>query len=197
MLPSRHWTKAGAVLLALGAAETTLAAPIDPWEESRYFLYVGRYTDTRYTQLLQFERDFKPSYVGVLGVTTRITGLGAHAHLEGEVQVGQHWGRQHNREANGLIAARWLRFPWDEVLDTSAAFGIGASFASRVPEVEDMPGRPGARRLVYFHNEIEFSRPGNPHTSVFLRLHHRSGMYDVVSEARGSNFLGIGVRRGL
>jgi hypothetical protein len=195
MLSIRSFLYVGFFLVV--SVPTGAGAGLDPWGDTRYFAYVGQYTDTRYTEILLFDTDFQSSYVAVLGATTRIANVGDHGHIEAEINFGQHWGRQNNREVNALASARWRRFPWNHRVATSLAIGTGVSVASRVPEIEDLPHRPGARRLVYLMHEIEFSRPSDPHLSLFLRIHHRSGLYDVVSEARGSNFLGMGVRRAL
>ncbi len=44
--------------------------------------------------------------------------------------IQDHW------EFNLPIVARWEAFPWDDVIDTSLAFGIGPSYASEIPKVE-------------------------------------------------------------
>jgi hypothetical protein len=54
------------------------------------------------------------------------------------------------------------------------------------------------RRLQYHMMlEIEFGRGAWP-LRPFLRLHHRSGIYGVISpQETGSNFVGAGLRIGL
>jgi len=45
--------------------------------------------------------------------------------------------------------------------------------------------------------EMAFSHPRHPEWAGFVRVHHRSGLYGVVSDPGGSNFIGVGVRRSL
>jgi hypothetical protein len=42
--------------------------------------------------------------------------------------------------------------------------------------------------------DIEGTRPSWRNWSVFARIHHRSGIFGLLSDARGSNFVGLGVR---
>ena len=170
----------------------------DPWDATRYHVYVGQYTATRYTQILQLKTDFQASSIAAAGLVRRLKPLGERAHLEGELHVGQHHGMQHHQELNGLISIRWRRFPWDDAVDTSFAFGKGQSLASRHPPLENHPDRPPAvRRQSYMLTEFEFSRPGGARAALFLRIHHRSGVYGLVSDSRGSNFICIGLRGSL
>jgi hypothetical protein len=183
------------VIPALAPGPASAEALADPWEDTRYFLYWGRHTDTRYLQILRLGINLQPSNVGVAGAARRLVTMGMHAHIEGEVNLGQHWGRQSHQEINGLVSVRWRRFPWDHRVDTSLAAGLGLSFASRHPPIEEAPDRPPAtRRLTYLMTELEFSRPTQPGVGFLLRIHHRSGVFGLVSDARGSNFVGVGVR---
>jgi hypothetical protein len=187
----------GVVILALPLASASASAwtPADVWDDTRYFLYWGRLTDTRYLEIVRLGINLQPSNVLVAGATRRVATMGGSAHIEGEVNLAQHWGMQSHQEINGLMSVRWLRFPWDHYVDTSLAAGLGLSFASRHPPIEEAPDRPPAsRRLTYLMTELEFSRPETPHIGLLVRIHHRSGIFGVISDARGSNFVGVGVR---
>lgn len=167
----------------------------DPWDQPRWLVYGGQYTDTRFTQILQLRTDFQSSRIAVAGVTKRLRPMGHAAHFEVEVHAAQHWGMQSHQELNGLVSVRWRRFPWDASLDTSFAFGKGLSFASRHPPLEERPDRPPAvRRQSFMLAEVEFSRPERADLGLFVRIHHRSGVYGLVSDARGSNFVCLGLR---
>jgi hypothetical protein len=158
------------------------------------FFYIGQFSATRFNRIIRFDTDFQSSWVGVLGMNRELVGLGRHARLEGEVNFAQHWGMQHHQEANLALIARWTRFPWDGIFDTSLAFGSGLSFASQPPPLEKTPEQPADRFLLYMVTDIEGTRPSWRNWSVFARIHHRSGIFGLLSDARGSNFVGLGVR---
>jgi hypothetical protein len=184
-----------AALLALCPRPAPAEAQKDPWDDTRYAIFVGRHTDTRYLQILKLKTDFQASHIAWVGLARRLMTFGDYRHLEAELNVGQHWGMQNHQELNALISHRWRRFPWDHYVDTSLAVGMGLSFASRHPPLEEREEQPPAvRRQAYMMNDIEFSRVENPDLSLFLRIHHRSGIYGLISDSRGSNFVGIGLR---
>lgn len=106
-------------------------------------------------------------------------------------------------EFNAVIVARWLAFPWDDIIDTSIAFGEGISYATKNPPVEidqhdQFHGRdyPVSKWLNYLLLEYTFSLPKVlPNWSVFYRIHHRSGIYGTINHyQRGSNFVTFGFR---
>lgn len=49
--------------------------------------------------------------------------------------------------------------------------------------------------MIYFHIELEHRLRSDPDAGIFVRLHHRSGGYGLVSDATGTNALAIGYRR--
>jgi hypothetical protein len=159
------------------------------------FAYLGQFSATRFNRNIRFDTDFQSSWVGVLGINRELTEFGHSARLEGEVNFAQHGGMQHHQEANLALIARWTRFPWDGFFDTSVAFGSGLSFASQPPPIEETPEQPADRFLLYMVTDIEGARPSWGDWSVFVRIHHRSGVFGLISDARGSNFVGLGMRR--
>ncbi len=104
---------------------------------------------------------------------------------------------QSNWEFNGALVLRWMKFPWNDLLRTSAAFGNGLSVANKIPVVEDA-GEPdtGTNELLYFIVlEFEMARPNWDHWSLVLRVHHRSGVYGTFDDVSGgSNVLAGGVK---
>ena len=114
--------------------------------------------------------------------------------LEAEGQLARHFGDQHHWEINAMPGvARWRRFPWSGKVDTSAAFGLGLSFATRVPEVEVELEGVSRRLLVYWMAEIT-AGPPRGRWAVCLRLHHRSDAWGLLGEDGGMNALGLGIR---
>ncbi len=103
-------------------------------------------------------------------------------------------GDQNHWEFNLPIIGRWEAFPWDEVVDTSLAIGIGPSYASEIPKVEAANTGGGDRLLVYWMVEIEVGPPDQGWSAIF-RLHHRSGAFGLVAPEGKSNVLVIGLRQ--
>ncbi len=114
--------------------------------------------------------------------------------FEIEGQVVHHFGDQDHWEFNLPVVARWKAFPWDDVVDTSVAFGIGPSYASEKPKVEVANRGDSQRWLVYWMAEIEVGPPDKDWSALF-RLHHRSGAFGLVADEGGSNALVIGLKQ--
>jgi len=118
--------------------------------------------------------------------------------LEGTASV--HSGLQSHLEATigimlrtrdiDLRSAGYLNFGWSN----------GFSYALSSPEYEY--GRDGARgndtvQLQYYMGfELEYAPPTwGDRVSLFARLHHRSGVYGLISPSKtGSNIIGAGIR---
>lgn len=161
--------------------------------------YSGRYSPERFKDILTGGvPELHSSHLVALAYG-RALRQRARSQWDTEVQLVQHFGRQSHQEINALIVARWLRFPWDSWLDTRVAFGEGLSYATRVPPLEPRSGGEGrsTRLLNYLMAEIEAMVPGQPNTgwSVFLRVHHRSGVFGIFDGVNGgANYVGLGVR---
>ncbi len=178
-----------------GEVETVPEMPED-LETVRWSLsgYIGQVSYTRFNEIIRFDTDFRSSYVAVLGATRVLYDHDHYARWEWEGQVAQHWGKQDHAEINSALLLRWRRFPWDDILNTSVALGAGPSFALEVPAIEQERHDRASRRLFYMPFEIAAAFPGRESGEVFVRIHHRSGVFDVVSRAGGSNFVGLGYR---
>lgn len=158
------------------------------------FAYVGQYSDTAFLAVARGRTDFQSSWGGVIGVTKELGHPIPPVRLEGEAQLGQHWGDQRHQEINTLLTSRWMPFPWDEFLPTTVAFGGGFSYALERPAIEARRDGPGDRLLVYLLLELELARLLHRDPSLFFRIHHRSGAYGTVGDGRATNFLGLGLR---
>ena len=179
---------------ATGQAAATSAPDEErgPWKTA---LYVGRHTDTRFLQIVQGETRFRDSYVAALALSRTWATWADLADWEAEVQVAKHWGRQHHGELNAAVLLRWVRFPWDHRLRTTIALGIGPSVASSTPKVERDREKETARRLAFMPFEITAGSPDRQWEG-FVRVHHRSGVFDTISRGTGSNFVAGGIRVG-
>jgi hypothetical protein len=160
------------------------------------FLYGGRWSATRFVEILRLQTEFRNTHLGAVGVSRIMHRFNRHLHLEVEVNVARHRGMQAHFELNAAAGLRWNTFPWDRIVDTSLAYGLGPSYAFDRPPIEERPDRPASRGLVFMTGELALAPPGHRSASWegFVRIHHRSGMFGVVSESAGSNFVTAGLR---
>ena len=120
--------------------------------------------------------------------------------LELEGQIVKHWGKQKHVELTGALVWRTGDWHFTENLGVNFAIGEGISYALHRPRFEK--GRSGRRgdhsfRLQnHIMMELEFSYAAMPDWHFVTRIHHRSGMYGLVSPHKtGSNYFGVGIRR--
>ncbi len=155
----------------------------------------GLMTDNDWQESFQpWTLNFRDSTVVGLAASHVIGRFDHRLGFEIEGQVVRHFGDQNHWEFNLPIIVRWEAFPWDEVVDTSLALGIGPSYASEIPKVEAANTGGGDRLLVYWMVEIEAGPPDKGWSAIF-RLHHRSGAFGLVAPEGKSNVLVIGLRQ--
>jgi hypothetical protein len=160
-----------------------------------FSLYAGRVTEDTWLEATSLNVKFVDAYilVGAWAWTMKRLYDGALT-LEIEGQIAKYFGEQDHLEFNVPVAARWHRFSWDEVVDTSVAFGLGPSWATEDPEVEKMTHNGSTRQfLVHWFLEIALGPPDDNWAGVF-RLHHRSTGFGTLAEDGGSNTLTVGIR---
>ncbi len=138
--------------------------------------------------------DFRDSTFVGLAVSHGIGRFDHRLGFEIEGQVVRHFGDQDHWEFNLPIIGRWEAFPWDAVVDTSLAFGVGPSYSSAKPKVEVANDGDSRRLLVYWMLEIEVGPPDKGWSAIF-RLHHRSGAFGLVADEGGSNAMVIGLKQ--
>jgi hypothetical protein len=114
--------------------------------------------------------------------------------FEAEGQLVYNFGAQDHWEINAVpVVARWLRFPWSERIATSAAFGLGLSYATELPSMERTLEGDSQQLLVHWFAEFT-AGPNAAPWAVSLRLHHRSDGLGLLGTEGGMNALGLGVR---
>ncbi len=172
-------------------------------EDRRFHLavYGGKAAEERMLDILtRYNTGFRDAYLVAVA-----PGMIVREHTrwrqELETQVVKHFGDQDHWEFNAAWVARWMRFPWDGIVDTRAALGLGLSWASEIPPIEPRAKEEegeSARFLGYVAIELEFVPPGGSDWSGFARLHHRSDAFGLFHDQRGgSNFITVGLRRRL
>lgn len=117
--------------------------------------------------------------------------------LEPEIGVAQRFGRQDATEVWAAVFFRYHGFPWDRWLVTTAALSTGLNWASEITPVEQERARDdtGSQLMHFLAPEITFALPDRPEVELLLRLHHRSGVFGLVSDAwGGAQYATIGLR---
>jgi hypothetical protein len=115
--------------------------------------------------------------------------------VESEINVAYNFGGQDHWEFNvAPIQLRWQRFPWSDRLRTTVAFGLGASYATELPEVEIAIEGDTRQWLIFWIMEVTAGPRDGP-WSVVLRLHHRSTGWGLMgTDDGGMNAPGLGLR---
>ena len=160
------------------------------------FAYGGQWSDNPIGKILLFQTEFENSYVWAAGISRKVIDITNDLLIEAELGTARHTGLQDHFELNASFNLRWHNLPWDNFVDTSIAFGLGPSYANRRPPVEESSRRKPAHLLVFMPVEITLAPPKQYHSpwEFIVRVHHRSGAYGVVSDAKGSNFVTAGFR---
>ncbi len=176
-----------------------LVPSVNAWASSKNkfaaSLYGGVMTDDNWRQSISGQADLVDSHilVGALGWTFYRPANGLWS-LELETNMARHFGIQDHMEFNApILTVRWDHFPWDKTLETSLAYGIGPSYATKLPEYERQKSGDSEQFLLFWHIEAAFGLPDSNWSTIF-RLHHRSSGYGVFADKGGSNILTMGLR---
>ncbi len=182
------------------AAALSLAAAAEA-ERPSVVLFGGILTDNVWEEVVLTPWRIAPERPGLagLGMTLPlgrpVDTIAGEVRFEVEPQIVRHFGLQRHWEFNLPVTAR-LR-PETPVLGVidAVAFGIGPSYATRPPGLEERRGDGDvSQTLIYWHLELE--RGLSADSSLFLRLHHRSDGFGTIGPGGSSNGLVIGLRRG-
>jgi hypothetical protein len=184
----------------------TVGLQTDTWDSTIYAVAFGKKFKPRLNNRFRFEAELQAAHHDGLENfedTSPSSGDPGWGWAEGYSHETLNSGHHTHQEFNAVIVARWLAFPWDDIVDTSIAFGEGISYATKNPRVEiDQPAQnhgydyPISKWLNYLLVEYTFSLPKVfPDWSVFCRIHHRSGVYGLFNNySGGSDFLTFGLR---
>jgi hypothetical protein len=138
---------------------------------------------------------FQDAYLAGIAVTREVAEPIRGLSLEVEGQIVRHFGDQTHWEFNApVLTARWGRFPWSDVVDTSFAFGLGLSVASETPALEVAQEGDSQAVMAYWMIEVDTELPIEDWRLVG-RLHHRSSAYGLFGDSGGLNSLVLGLRR--
>jgi hypothetical protein len=121
--------------------------------------------------------------------------------IELEAVVLKHFDQQDHWEIAGGAFARTGQIPLFLDLELNLAAGAGLSYALSDANLEigdgGQRGVDTYRLQIYLAFETELVHGAVPGWSLVGRIHHRSGGYGLLTEqGSGSNFIGLGLRRG-
>ncbi|MGD9545588.1 MAG: hypothetical protein AB7F41_16395 [Methylocystis sp.] len=117
---------------------------------------------------------------------------GGVAKRFGSREAGQQW------EFDLIPMARWTYFPWNDFVYTNFRLGlIGASYVTGISDFERQFDSSGhsSRFLNLLVPELTVSPYKEAPFEVFVRVHHRSGVYGLINGVHGaSNYISTGIR---
>jgi hypothetical protein len=118
--------------------------------------------------------------------------------LEVQGEVARRFGMDHQSEVDLISVVRWKQFPWNDKLYTNFRFGfLGGSYVSSISpwEKQDSGNNTGSKFLQLLIGEFTFSPSESAGYEAFIGLHHRSGIFGLISGVTGgSNYFMVGVR---
>lgn len=162
-------------------------------------MYAGQYYDSEPAGLLaQGRANFLHQYIAALTASWgvwRSQGIPLSVEIDG--MIGQQFGSASLGEIGIAPVLRWNSFPWKNTLQTDLRFApLGFSYTTSVGPFERGVGGQGSRVLNLLLIEFDFSLPQMKSKEVFLRLHHRCAIYDLLNNygANGEDFLAMGYR---
>lgn len=187
--------------LAISLALVILSHPLAAKGEATDWsvgVFGGKYYDTEPAGILEGNARFMNQHI--LGLTAsrtlwRASSLPASLELDG--MLGYQFGLASLGEAGVAPALRWGGFPWNEVLHTEVRLApLGISYTTSVGPLERGSSGKGSRWLNLLFLELSFALPNSSAESLFVRLHHRCDIYDVLNKngANGEDFLVLGFR---
>lgn len=157
-------------------------------------VYVVRFTETRFVEILQLQTKFRDSWAAAFAVSRPVRTWGHdRVGLEIEAQAAGHAGEQRHLEFNAAVLLRGVIGVLPGGGRVSMAHGLGPSVALSTPRIERERHEETSRRMIFMPFEIAVGDAGR-RREIFLRVHHRSGGFDVVTRGGGSNLVGGGVR---
>jgi hypothetical protein len=185
-------------------------AGADGW---RIGIYSGQWADTRLPYLpynaatgrLAFDESYLTSVIVSRHLLTRDlfiphTSIGfSDARIEFEGTANFHGGLQSHEEVTLGLMLRTRDYDLASSGTINFGWANGFSFALAPPAHEYgtnlVRGEDTVQFQYYMGFEAEYAHTSWERWSVFARLHHRSGIYGVISPSRtGSNIIGLGVR---
>lgn len=163
-----------------------------PWAFS---LYGGVHAADTLHDIISFDADYSDgNNIMVAALAREVYRYRQNLSFEIEGQIGRHFGDDVSHwEFVALGLSRWHVFPWDNVINTSIAIGAGLSYYTEISSVERYRNKDAQRLLGYLAFELTLGMPQFPSWDLLMRIHHRSGMGEVIGEG-SSDYLTFGLK---
>ena len=175
-----------------------LLLPKDGWAEGKYYVFVygGKFSPTEFRKMPFKKWHLKDECLAAMAVGKELWAYRDRLALELEAQIVKHWGEQDDyQEYVAAFNLRWKKFPWNNYLKTTSAFGQGLSYTDTVPDQEKKVHRKSAHLLNYLMYEVEAILLGFSRWSLVFRVHHRSGIFGLMKGVDGaSNYPCLGIK---
>lgn len=177
-----------------------------PKENWNLILYGGIFTTTDLIPIVFRQKtDYKESYIGSLGISRPLDYRIRWFDFLWEGNVTKHFGEMNHWEVNGFYIVKIDRIYGSPI---SLSLGEGLSLASENPKLENkakgyyldgLQKDAIESRALLNYMMVEFSSylPFERKTELFLRVHHRSGIFGLYCPPDpncGSNFVSYGFR---
>ncbi|EMY62665.1 hypothetical protein [Leptospira terpstrae] len=177
-----------------------------PKENWNLILYGGIFTTTDLIPIVFRQKtDYKESYIGSLGISRPLDYRIRWFDFLWEGNVTKHFGEMNHWEVNGFYIVKIDRMYGSPI---SLSLGEGLSLASENPKLENkakgyyldgLQKDAIESRALLNYMMVEFSSylPFERKTELFLRVHHRSGIFGLYCPPDpncGSNFVSYGFR---
>nr|WP_232227809.1 hypothetical protein [Leptospira wolbachii] len=177
-----------------------------PKENWNLVMYGGIFTTTDLIPIVFRQKtDYKESYIGSLGISRPLDYRIRWFDFLWEGNVTKHFGEMNHWELNGFYIVKIDRMYGSPI---SLSLGEGLSLASENPKLENkakgyyldglQKDAIESRALLnYMMVEISSYLPFERKTELFLRVHHRSGIFGLYCPPDpncGSNFVSYGFR---
>lgn len=159
----------------------------------------------RYPAIPVWKWTWRDSDIVALSFSRRLATFWQALAIEPEFGVAQRFGTMHAAEFWGAVVVRWTEFPWNDYVRTTIALSEGVSVASKIDPLERALNDPkvtktGVTRnaslvLNYFSPEITFGVPQLQSYDLFVRWHHRSGLFKTINGVNGAaQYATLGLR---
>ncbi|MEX1147531.1 MAG: hypothetical protein WEB93_04020 [Sphingomonadales bacterium] len=180
------------------ADEMHTVTPKEPDRNEYVSVYVGKSITSKFSSIFiePHQSRFERTFLASTAYGREIMRFGDRASVEIEANVARRFGDANLWEFTLVGQFRWLDFPWNHRVLTTAGVGIGPSYATKISETEmQKGGGKGSHVLNYFSPEVTFAHPDRPNVEWMVRIHHRSGIFGLINGVSGgSNHVSTGLR---
>ncbi len=159
-------------------------------------LYRGWLTEATLGEMMRLDLTVDSEFkFTAFAVTRKIAEVTPSLNLEGEGIIVKYSGEQDHLEFDALLSGRWLSFPWNRHVDTTAAAGLGLSFATEEPPYERQNKGESEQLLAFLLLEVTAGIPKFPQWDVVGRINHRSGVFGLFNGIQGAmNSVALGLK---